>query len=264
MLCLSMFTLSQAIFSDDSEDEEENTPGSNQVEDTQKKIEAANTALNRLMAGDFLESLGKELGLAVPPELPLSENKAGPKVSQKETNPWPEKSSGTTHNVTGSSRNEEMTGKVTNDHQNSQGGRNTLVHIQDGGKIAGRMSGNGSNDDRSSKDPQEKSLNTCIIQKHSKSSNSSSEDERSVKHSSRRHKSSSDSDSDTSSDSDDYRDRHRSRSRRKEKRTHGEKSRSKKHSKYHHSKHRRKNASPSRSHRSSGKEHNDHKRKKNK
>lgn len=31
-----------------------------------KRAEAANTALNRLVAGDFLESLGKELGLEVP------------------------------------------------------------------------------------------------------------------------------------------------------------------------------------------------------
>ena len=31
-----------------------------------KRAEAATAALNRLVAGDFLESLGKELGLKVP------------------------------------------------------------------------------------------------------------------------------------------------------------------------------------------------------
>lgn len=31
-----------------------------------KRADAANAALNRLVAGDFLESLGKELGLKVP------------------------------------------------------------------------------------------------------------------------------------------------------------------------------------------------------
>lgn len=45
-------------------------PSSNQVEDPQNKIEVANTTLNRLIAGDFLESLGKELGLEVPPDVP--------------------------------------------------------------------------------------------------------------------------------------------------------------------------------------------------
>ncbi|KAH6769549.1 SWAP domain-containing protein [Perilla frutescens var. hirtella] len=74
--------LYKAIFSDDSDDEGNST--SNQVEDTEKKIEVANTTLNRLMAGDFLESLGKELGLMVPPEMPPPENKAGTRVAQKE------------------------------------------------------------------------------------------------------------------------------------------------------------------------------------
>ncbi|KAK4403525.1 G patch domain-containing protein TGH [Sesamum angolense] len=75
--------MGKAIFSDDSDDEEENTT-SDQVEDTQKKIEVANTTLNRLIAGDFLESLGKELGLMVPPETPMPEIKAGGRGPQKE------------------------------------------------------------------------------------------------------------------------------------------------------------------------------------
>lgn len=107
----------QAIFSDDSDDEEENAT-SNEVEDTQKKIEVANTTLNRLMAGDFLESLGKELGLVVPPETPSSEIKAGARVPQKETvnvdkgngNPQPsENKRSDAENLVGSSTNGERT-----------------------------------------------------------------------------------------------------------------------------------------------------------
>lgn len=42
----------------------------NQPVDPVKTSEGANMALNRLVAEDFLESLGKELGLEVPPERP--------------------------------------------------------------------------------------------------------------------------------------------------------------------------------------------------
>jgi G patch domain-containing protein 1 len=40
----------------------------NQAPDPVKSSEGANKTLNRLVAGDFLESLGKELGLEVPPD----------------------------------------------------------------------------------------------------------------------------------------------------------------------------------------------------
>lgn len=46
------------------------------MENPEKEVNAANATLNRLIAGDFLESLGKELGLEVPPDLPPSSNKA--------------------------------------------------------------------------------------------------------------------------------------------------------------------------------------------
>ncbi|KAK1407403.1 hypothetical protein QVD17_39019 [Tagetes erecta] len=72
--------LYKAIFSDDSDDEEENI-NINQEEDPTKKIEVANTALSRLVAGDFLESLGKELGLEVPPDQPY----IPPPTTQKPT-----------------------------------------------------------------------------------------------------------------------------------------------------------------------------------
>ncbi|KAH7441522.1 hypothetical protein KP509_03G041500 [Ceratopteris richardii] len=55
--------LYKAIFSDESDEEDEaNTQG---IETA--SIEAAKTALTRLEAGDFLASIGKELGLQVPP-----------------------------------------------------------------------------------------------------------------------------------------------------------------------------------------------------
>ncbi|KAL8244195.1 hypothetical protein R6Q59_010453 [Mikania micrantha] len=72
--------LYKAIFSDDSDDEEE-TINFNQHDDPTKKIEAANTTLSRLMADDFLESLGKELGLEVPPDQPYQL----PQATQKAT-----------------------------------------------------------------------------------------------------------------------------------------------------------------------------------
>ncbi|KAL9262154.1 G patch domain-containing protein [Drosera capensis] len=67
--------LYKAIFSDDSDVDDE--PSLNQVSDPQKKIEAANTILSHLMAGGFLESLGKELGMEVPTVPPVGTIKAG-------------------------------------------------------------------------------------------------------------------------------------------------------------------------------------------
>jgi len=61
--------LYKAIFSDDSDDDADEIL-SNQLVDPVKTSEGANMALNRLVAEDFLESLGKELGLEVPPERP--------------------------------------------------------------------------------------------------------------------------------------------------------------------------------------------------
>ncbi|KAF8005787.1 hypothetical protein BT93_K0157 [Corymbia citriodora subsp. variegata] len=65
--------LYKAIFSDDSDEEKETSIVKN-VENPDKKVQAANATLNRLIAGDFLESLGKELGLEVPADRPISSN----------------------------------------------------------------------------------------------------------------------------------------------------------------------------------------------
>ncbi|KAF2298853.1 hypothetical protein GH714_028325 [Hevea brasiliensis] len=76
--------LYKAIFSDDSDDEIE-APTVNKGEDPEKKVEVAHTTLNRLIAGDFLESLGKELGLEVPPEVSYSTNKTRTSASKNES-----------------------------------------------------------------------------------------------------------------------------------------------------------------------------------
>lgn len=76
------FNLScQAIFSDDSDDEDEETGPSQPSGDVTKRAEAANAALNRLVAGDFLESLGKELGLKVPEPARPAVDRSAPKES---------------------------------------------------------------------------------------------------------------------------------------------------------------------------------------
>ncbi|XP_008782424.2 G patch domain-containing protein TGH homolog [Phoenix dactylifera] len=67
--------LYKAIFSDESDDDVDGASPS-QVVDPASKNEGANTTLNRLIAGDFLESLGKELGLEVPPDRPCQPYKA--------------------------------------------------------------------------------------------------------------------------------------------------------------------------------------------
>lgn len=73
----------QAIFSDDSDDEGEDN-NIVKVENQEKKAEVANTALSRLIAGDFLESLGKELGIEVPPDTPYPTQKSGKDAPLKE------------------------------------------------------------------------------------------------------------------------------------------------------------------------------------
>nr|CAD1838276.1 unnamed protein product [Ananas comosus var. bracteatus] len=54
--------LYKAIFSDDSDDDDVDEGNSGHSTDPVKTNEGANMTLNRLVAGDFLESLGKELG----------------------------------------------------------------------------------------------------------------------------------------------------------------------------------------------------------
>nr|GFB02435.1 hypothetical protein [Tanacetum cinerariifolium] len=66
-----------AIISDDSGDEEESSTNTDQPNDPTTKIQVANIALTRIVAGDFLESLGNELGLEVPPDVPYAGKHCG-------------------------------------------------------------------------------------------------------------------------------------------------------------------------------------------
>ncbi|GJQ93955.1 hypothetical protein Tco_0005094 [Tanacetum coccineum] len=69
--------LYKAICSDDLGDEEESNNNTNQPNDPTMKIQVANTALTRIVAGDFLESLVKDLGLEVPFNQPYAEKHCG-------------------------------------------------------------------------------------------------------------------------------------------------------------------------------------------
>ncbi|XP_010265340.1 PREDICTED: G patch domain-containing protein TGH [Nelumbo nucifera] len=194
--------LYKAIFSDDSDDEGESS-SANQVENPEKKTEVANTTLNRLIAGDFLESLGKELGLEVPPDPVDSINKASTTASQKESlrastgcvkhQPADVKSSSILDDVNKPVRTQEAaygnisllqikTGSSSNgnnlDYANPQNdGTQVNSTIQSGG--------NSSKVDLGKMDPDDKRVKTCFRQDQGWKSSESSDDERSRRHSSR-------------------------------------------------------------------------------
>ncbi|KAK9278310.1 hypothetical protein L1049_027875 [Liquidambar formosana] len=251
--------LYKAIFSDDSDDEIEES-SLNQVDDPQKKIEAANTTLNRLIAGDFLESLGKELGLEVPPDPPYSTNKAMAPAPQNDTFdantgdvnilPVEVKPSSMLNAISGTSTSQWVAHSKAYHQQAAQEGRlqeDELIHgnpPRSGSKIVETgFSGNKFGEVKLVKLIQEdRKAKTSSSRHQNQSSGSSSDDERSRKRARQHRHRSSNSDSDSSTD---HRDRYHSRSRGKKKRSSREKSSSsRKHSK--HRKHRTRD-SPSRS-----------------
>ncbi|KAH9302242.1 hypothetical protein KI387_013825 [Taxus chinensis] len=75
--------LYKAIFSDESDTEAEET-NEKQLDIQEKSAQGANATLNRLIAGDFLESLGKELGLKVPLALDMSQKGKNVPIDNKE------------------------------------------------------------------------------------------------------------------------------------------------------------------------------------
>ncbi|KAM1186657.1 hypothetical protein ACFX1Q_016562 [Malus domestica] len=227
--------LYKAIFSDD-EDDDEDTSVSNGVGNPEKKVEAANTTLNRLIAGDFLESLGKELGLEVPPELPSSTNKArtssppkGAGSGSSSILPVDNKPP-STHEIP---RRPEISQEAPRDNAEPFNGNLTGNSARSNGKNA-EMGALGNQfdkiifrkahqDDRKDKTPSSRH--------HNVSSSSPSEDERSRRRSRGHRHRHGDSDSDSSSD---HQDRHRSRSKVKKKGSSREKSSSsRKRSKHH-------------------------------
>ncbi|KAF3437303.1 hypothetical protein FNV43_RR20056 [Rhamnella rubrinervis] len=240
--------LYKAIFSDDSDDEGD-TSRLNNLEDPEKKVEAANTTLNRLMAGDFLESLGKELGLEVPPDVAYATNNASNPASHKEI---VNANSGNAKPLSGSPKQDG----VPDTQERAEVGvykKNELIH-SNSAKSSSKLADTGSLETKYDKVNSGKVLHedgkvkTPLSQNRRLSSSSLSEDERSKKRSRRHQHRSVDSDSDSSSD-----DRGGYDSRSKGRRISREKSHSsKKHSKHHK---RRSRDSHSRSHHRSEREH---------
>ncbi|PSS08301.1 G patch domain-containing protein [Actinidia chinensis var. chinensis] len=226
--------LYKAIFSDDSDDEEESS-SVNQMEDPQKKVEAANTTLNRLIAGDFLESLGKELGLEVPPDLlPHLENKAMTSASQKENDSANKGqiNAFVSENKSSSTLNTVNRTFINQDTEESKEYQRDDVVESSGNIIKTLSSEKKSGKVELGKVAQVDRINRTPSDRHRNRSSSSSEDERRRKRSRRHRHRSSNSDSDTSDSSDDYRDRHHSRSKGRKQESSREKSSSRKHSKH--------------------------------
>lgn len=204
-----------------------------------------------MIAGDFLESLGKELGLEVPPDLPHSESKVGGTSTRKDGK-TADKEEKEVHYVENSKsaadfpasssamvpetlqtppshypimREERM--KITNDKDGTGTDKKDLYE-----KVA--------RDDKKEK---------STSKRHHSWSSDSSGNERRRKHRHHRHRSTS-SDDDSS---DDYEDRHHSRTKEKRKRSSHEKSSSSRRRSKHH-KHRDKESSERHSRHSSRKE----------
>ncbi|CAH8355096.1 unnamed protein product [Eruca vesicaria subsp. sativa] len=194
--------LYKAIFSDDSEDDEEEQPMNGKTQDGQeKKNEAAATTLNRLIAGDFLESLGKELGFEVPSDAPYPE---GTKPMEAENKPKAKSDASTERRLGLKEKSEEKTSShklVSEEEKNIQ---------------------------KREKSPRNRSGGNDL------SSSESSGDERRRKRSKKDRHRKYDTESDSSSGHHNW-DKHDSRSRRKRRESSREKRSSshKKHSKHH-------------------------------
>ncbi|XP_020226167.1 G patch domain-containing protein TGH [Cajanus cajan] len=267
--------LYKAIFSDDSDDEGED-PSIKRVVNQEKKAEVANTALSRLIAGDFLESLGKELGIEVPPDVPYPMQKSRNVASQKEivnedakTDILKSENNGVmslNHDLPydqhiahegGPSKGDTIHGNMQTKGTGIMGnkpGKFNGDNIEDEGKIKSPLIrsqdyDSSSEEERSrkgtnrEKSEEYKKVKTSGTRRRDYSSSSSLEEERSRKRSRHHRRKRHDAGSDSSSDDD--RDRYSSRSKGRRTGSSREKSRgSEKHSKHH--KH-RKHESPSRS-----------------
>lgn len=250
----------QAIFSDDSDDDIEDS-NTNKAGDPEKKTEVATSTLNRLIAGDFLESLGKELGMEVPPDMPYSRNTAN--THQIETSSADAENakilSVEDNAVNGTSLNPGQENTKDGDYPNIESTPDSSVRYSS--KFTDGLSENISGKVNVEKFVQEdKKVKSPSRHRRNWSSSSLSEDESSRKHSKRHRYRSSDSYSDSSSD---HRDRYHSRSKgRRKKSTRQKSSSSRKHSKHH--KHRNRD-SPTRSrHGGSEREHSEARKEKRK
>ncbi|KAK7292125.1 hypothetical protein RIF29_07838 [Crotalaria pallida] len=249
--------LYKAIFSDDSDDEGEEL-NLKKTDNQEKKAEVANTALSRLIAGDFLESLGKELGLEVPPDMPYPTQKSKNAVLHKEII-----NENARTDILDGENNSEMS--PNHGMQNDQESGPSKVDTTHGNMLVSggvKTKGTSISDSKLSKFNRENGENDMkikspVTRRRDYSSSSSSEEERKRKRS--RHHRHGRRDAGSDSSSDDERDEHRSRSKGRRKGSSREKSSgSRKHSKHH--KHRR-HESPSRSIHYSMKKDNAHSRK---
>lgn len=248
--------LYKAIFSDDSDDEVE-TSNQDVAEDPQKKVEAVNTTLNRLIAGDFLESLGKELGLEVPTDVPYPENKTN-NPAKRDTAPVDLRAKSINQSGNGTSSTSHAVGgdfsdpvlAVGNDNQNispegifSREGTRDTNYRKNGGRGAGTESYRDDVDKNRSETEARANIHAKAKgDEHQNKNSSSSEDEIDRKRK-RAHRTRSPAGNASSASSEDYKDR-RSRSRKK-KSSQEKSSSSRRHSKHH--KHRRRDSrSPSR------------------
>lgn len=227
------------------------------MEHPEKKVEAANKTLSRLVAGDFLESLGRELGLEVPPDPLQSMNRTH--LSQKETNgtdPGNDITLPVETRVSFSDVYSEspIINGVTHGQDIAQDGRYHKNELKSSSfpESSGKQVETGSSD----KFREERKAKTSENRHHS-SSSSTSEDERRKKRNRRFRDPSSDSDIISSTDEQGH---YHSRLKGRDKESSREESRSRRK----HSKHcKRKNKhSPTRSHRHKDREHAEAKREK--
>lgn len=252
-LLVTNFVLLQAIFSDDSDDEVEDF-NINRVENQDKKAEVANTALSRLIAGDFLESLGKELGLEVPPDTPYLAQKSRNAAPQKETSIADVRTDIPNVENIGDTLNRGLPHAHDIAHEAGSPKNDTIYGnmLESGSsKTKGTsMSNNTSSDFNREKEKEDRKTRAALTRHQDHRSSSSSEEEKSRKrtrhHRSGRHNAGSDS------SSDDDRDRYSSKSKRRKEGS----------SRKHH-KHRRRDSPSRTSHYSSrDKDHADGKREK--
>ncbi|XP_021761241.1 G patch domain-containing protein TGH-like [Chenopodium quinoa] len=210
--------LYKAIFSDDS-DNEEDVSAVNEMEDPQKKTEAASAAFSRIVAGDFLESLGKELGLEVPPDLPSATTKAGISAPHKDVTDLQAKDlpSPPALGTVSVARDNKILNRVIDDKDRAQ--KESSIR---GKEVITPSSHSVSNKKLEREDRGNR-------KKKHESSSSSSEDERSRKRSRKHHRRRTSSDDDSSDDS---RSRHSSRSRDDKRRSSRKKHRRRKHSRH--------------------------------
>ncbi|KAI6675570.1 hypothetical protein NL676_003476 [Syzygium grande] len=231
--------LYKAIFSDDS-DEEKGTSIVKNVENPDKKVQAANATLNRLIAGDFLESLGKELGLEVPTDRPISSNQDR-NPSEKEI---AHASDGDINILPVRDRSFAVPQRISQHYELPKDREFAREGLQarENKTVSGvpREDGKHANDKLSEERsvklhvdylPQDHGNSKAISKSRENRSPLSSEDEK-IRKSSRRSHYSSDSESDSSSD---HRDRYYSKSKEKNRESRREKRRSRRK----HSKHRR-------------------------